>query len=95
MKKQTWHVRNTYKTAVKVVEAFNELYPVGSPVEYEEILDLSGKTQHKVRYPAEVRNHLGIYAEPMVFLTDKAGCVCISHITGWTNLKAKLKAVAK
>jgi len=83
--------RTTYKTAAAIVAIFNRIVPVGTRVEYEEVLGFTGKKDDIVDYPAEVRNHIGIYAIPMVFLKHQRGCVCIDHLTGWENLEAVIK----
>jgi hypothetical protein len=60
-------------------ETWNDEVPVGTAVEYEEVLGVTGKIQTKTRSTACV---LGGHSA-MVMIEAKAGLVAINHITGW------------
>ncbi len=64
--------------AQKIVAAFNEKVPIGTIVEYEEVLDCTGKFKSKTRSAAWAMS-----TNPVVMIEGRAGGVSIDHITGW------------
>lgn len=77
--------RPTIKKCERLVALFNEKHPVGSEVEYEEVVDCTGKEKHKVEHQAYVTNIMPPYATAVVHLSGRRGWVCVDHVTGFTG----------
>jgi hypothetical protein len=82
----------TEKTAQRIADKFNELCPIGTMVEYQEVLGSDKdfpKTLHAVRAEAFIYGAARKYA--VVFLDGKRGWVCVDHITGWHEPQRRFK----
>lgn len=90
----------TIKKAEQIVELFNQLVPIGTRVIYHEVI--SGwepyacrpfeTTTRSAAQLACVSTYGKTSANPVVFLRDKAGWVCIDHIEGWFDPRRVLKS---